>query len=199
MKRVCQTLKWLLVSFAVAGCSSTRGYFINRCRDSADIFTLTVVGGAGAKVRFGPLQAGLCGLTDLAGLRGGEVCCFNDEPDKEACVIEGVNMECVMGPYFQESFEYVNCEYGEERHKLFKATGFFVGWPVYSSFICRRKEPDVFTHLHYATAIEAAAGAVIGVRLGLHPGELVDFVLGWTTLDIFGDDIEGLPQGEVNR
>jgi len=29
------------------------------------------------------------------------------------------------------------------------------------------------------------------VKLGLNPGELLDFILGWTTLDIFHDDIAG--------
>ena len=46
--------------------------------------------------------------------------------------------------------------------------------------------------LHYYTQVEAAAGLLLipSVRLGLNPGELIDFVLGWTTLDIFQDDLE---------
>jgi hypothetical protein len=29
------------------------------------------------------------------------------------------------------------------------------------------------------------------VRCGFNPGELLDFILGWTTIDIFKDDIAG--------
>jgi hypothetical protein len=28
-----------------------------------------------------------------------------------------------------------------------------------------------------------------GLRVGFNPGELVDFLLGWTTLDIYNDDL----------
>ena len=38
------------------------------------------------------------------------------------------------------------------------------------------------------TQCELAAGLGPTVRLGFNPGELVDFILGWTTLDIYGDD-----------
>ena len=34
-------------------------------------------------------------------------------------------------------------------------------------------------------------------RLGLNPGELLDFGLGWTTLDIFADDLEARESKET--
>ena len=40
----------------------------------------------------------------------------------------------------------------------------------------------------YYTQIEMAAGLGGTLRLGVNPGEFVDFLLGWTTLDIFDDD-----------
>ncbi|MFO1524078.1 MAG: hypothetical protein U1G05_19045 [Kiritimatiellia bacterium] len=43
--------------------------------------------------------------------------------------------------------------------------------------------------LSYYTQIEAEVGLVGSVRIGFNPGELLDFLLGWTTLDVFGDDI----------
>lgn len=37
--------------------------------------------------------------------------------------------------------------------------------------------------------ISVGASALVGVHLGFSPGELLDFLLGWTTLDIAGDDV----------
>ena len=42
----------------------------------------------------------------------------------------------------------------------------------------------------YYTQIEAVVGAGPSVRLGFNPGELLDFILGWTTIDIYKDDLE---------
>jgi len=38
--------------------------------------------------------------------------------------------------------------------------------------------------------IEVAAGLLGSVRIGFNIGELIDFILGWTTIDIFDDDLE---------
>jgi len=37
---------------------------------------------------------------------------------------------------------------------------------------------------------EAAVGLGLVFRAGINVGELLDFALGWSTLDIFGDDLE---------
>ena len=41
----------------------------------------------------------------------------------------------------------------------------------------------------YYTDIECVAGFLLLIRIGFNPGELLDFLLGWTTLDIYDDDI----------
>ena len=46
----------------------------------------------------------------------------------------------------------------------------------------------------YYTQVEVVLGLGSHLRLGLNPGELLDFVLGWTTIDIFGDDHEARKQ-----
>jgi hypothetical protein len=40
----------------------------------------------------------------------------------------------------------------------------------------------------YLTQVEATVGVVGTMRIGLNPGELLDFLLGWTTLDFYRDD-----------
>ncbi|MDT8390564.1 MAG: hypothetical protein RRC34_08670 [Lentisphaeria bacterium] len=41
----------------------------------------------------------------------------------------------------------------------------------------------------YYTQIEVVVGVLGSIRLGFNPGELLDFILGWTTLDIYGDEL----------
>jgi hypothetical protein len=48
---------------------------------------------------------------------------------------------------------------------------------------------SVSNRAFYYTQIEAAAGLWYTVRLGFNPGELLDFLLGWTTIDILSDDV----------
>ena len=50
--------------------------------------------------------------------------------------------------------------------------------------------PDCRTpHWSYLTQIEAVVGLGPTIRLGFNPGELLDFFFGWTTLDLFQDDL----------
>lgn len=44
--------------------------------------------------------------------------------------------------------------------------------------------------LPYFSQIDVVVGIGRGIRLGCNPGELLDFLLGWTTVDIFNDDLE---------
>jgi hypothetical protein len=47
---------------------------------------------------------------------------------------------------------------------------------------------DTETNPAYFTQIEVVGGFGLVLRLGFNPGELLDFVLGWATVDIYGDD-----------
>ena len=73
MKKIIQAVIAVVVIASMTGCASTKAYFIDRGRDAADIFTVTVGEGGGAKARVGPLQIGLWGNHDVAGLMGGEL------------------------------------------------------------------------------------------------------------------------------
>ena len=60
--------------------------------------------------------------------------------------------------------------------------------------LIRRKENEAFftrEMIPYYTQCEVAVGTFFpSIRLGFNPGELLDFILGWTTIDIFRDDLE---------
>jgi len=40
---------------------------------------------------------------------------------------------------------------------------------------------------------------VFGLRIGFDIGALLDFVLGWTTIDIYSDDLESRKKEESRR
>jgi hypothetical protein len=49
---------------------------------------------------------------------------------------------------------------------------------------------------HWWQALDAEFGGafgVVGLHVGISPGQLLDFLLGWTTLDIVGDDLAPQP------
>ena len=55
-------------------------------------------------------------------------------------------------------------------------------------FLLNEFEPTGW-HPHW-TQIDLSLGLVATLKVGFNPGELLDFILGWTTLDIFSDDLE---------
>ena len=177
----------IAVVIFMTGCSTP--YMIDRTRDAADILTAAVGLGAGAKARVGPLRAGVYGIFDRAGLRGGEVQCYDSES------------EVGEASYIIASFEEflpAKCPIAEQRGKHFQAVGVLVfsasvsAIPTSSSAIRRSVVRKPWRqHLPFYTQIETAFGYGGTVRLGLNPGELIDFVLGWATVDIFDDDIAG--------
>ena len=172
----------LVATAGLAGCSTA--YWSDRGRDAADIFTATVGVGFGARARVGPLHAGLFYGGDKAGLRGGELRSYSLRGDDWFSV---ATMECTV-------FSAEHFGYAEARGKDYGA----FGYPLVS-FVCDPKSNDFPPRisitsrngaLHpYYTQIEIEAGLFGGIRLGFNPGELLDFILGWTTIDIFKDDI----------
>ena len=165
----------LSLAFAASGCA-TRGYLLDRGRDAADIFTATFGIGAGIKARVGPGQVALFENADLCGLRCGQVfwngndLILNDElytpfPLKK--------WELTFGT---ETFRIDTSPVPEERAKYVVAYSPFPGVAI-------------GTPATFYTQVEVAGGLGLTLRLGFNAGELVDFILGWSTLDIFNDDI----------
>ena len=166
-----------LVSAICSGCA-TSGYLGDRMRDAGDVFTATVGQNYGVKARVGPLRAGLfCGL-DYAGLRSGEL----GFPFHPSCYEQAIDLE--LTAFSSETFFPDDLQIARKRGKLFKSEGIICfALPDEMPPASRRQRAA------YYTQIEAAVGLFGGLRLGFNPGELLDFILGWTTLDIYEDDL----------
>jgi len=189
------SLIWLVIfTSCMTGSTSPRDYFVNRGRDAADIFTATVGMGAGAKVRVGPINLGAFANIDMGGLRGGQYKnSFSSDFNPNDLTLTVISLE---------KFEPYPLDVCMERKKFFVSQG-YAGITLAGTDArnYRFKNGNVFPPsfaeptwtkeiIPYYTQIEAAIGLGGTLRLGFNPGELFDFILGWTTLDIFNDDIE---------
>jgi len=172
--------------FVLSGCASPKAYFLDRGRDAMDIFTLTGGTGLGAKAQCGPIHAGLFGEHDAAGLRGGEL-----------FVSQGADLWEYLGPdpgdldatVIAVQFSPLGTDRGKDYYAI-SSSHPKKGRPNFLPFIVLPDtEGDTASFYAFFTQIEVGAGVVVAVRAGFNPGELVDFVLGWFTVDIYGDDI----------
>jgi len=155
---------------------------MDRGRDAADVLTATVGVGLGAKVRVGPLNVGIFGNRDVAGLRSAT---FFHSGNDWAVDAEEQLCPVVAGHVPVWSYE------------CFYVAPVAAGTPVLAGDV-RKKGVEMVglcpltafsIRVHDYTQIEVAGGLGGTVRLGLNPGELLDCVLGWTTFDMFKDDI----------
>lgn len=188
MKRWVLPLLLLMSAISLTGCAN---YWSDRGRDAADIISFGVGSGAGLKGRVGPFQAGLLSENGLIGLRGGE---WHGPSEYRAATTEGpAKWDDVIAVVGAERFE------GNRillpRGKAFRARQIVLSIPynIDSDRDYLGMTPAPFNPLPYLTNIEAAGGAFLTFRLGANPGELLDFLFGWTTLDIFEDDIGRMP------
>lgn len=147
---------------------------MDRGHDALDIFTATAGVGFGAKARVGPCLVGAGILFDACGLQNGEAF-FGEDWDHQC--INGCDFMLLLlsGESYRESPYTRQRGYGSDNvHYLFS-----IYYPEKNS----RMPVKQFTQIE-------VAGALLGsVRLGFNPGELLDFLLGWFGIDIYGDDI----------
>ena len=168
------------VALAAAGCA-TPTYLADRGRDAADILTVTLGTGGGAKARVGPVQVALLQNSDIGGLRAGRF--FVDGLDLE------VNDEIYVLPFPMANVGV-------------KGWGWPFGLEGFShgpNSVAAARGKDVFAESRfpclvtggsapYYGQIEVVAGLGFTLHLGLNVVELLDFLVGWVGIDICKDD-----------
>ena len=187
MRKIVHFTAVLALAALAAGCASTKCYFTDRGRDAADILTVTIGAGAGAKARIGPIQVGALYAYDAFGLRGGRVAWWwRDRADSEVVDIDYLILP--LDGFGYEAFDHEALR-APARHKDFLTDKMlpFLSLPLatdgFDEWDLSRKG------FHYYTQLEVVVAIGPSIRLGLNPGELLDFLLGWTTLDFYKDDV----------
>lgn len=156
-------------SLLFAGCA---GYWRDRGRDAGDMVTASVGFGLGAGVQAGPAATGVGLQFTLVGIDDGS---FID--------LEGHLPPVVEGGMIVASVK-VGGENDDPRHR---GKGYMV--PTFAGVIPGMWVDDAKAAPHYWTKVDVSVSLGVGGRLGFNPGELVDFLLGFAGLDVYGDDL----------
>ena len=200
----------LLLGLAVlaSGCRST-GYLAQRRRDLADVVTATTGPAVGAKLRLGPLHlTPVLWAMEMAGLRGGEWF-YRPTLGME----ERVPAQEVGRIWWAVSLWDLPAQPRlRQRGKAHIAAPLFLGpeAKLYDAFtdtppflsLPRLQWPAEKLAVErypaaYLTQAEVSVGLLWGVSLGVNPGEALDFLLGWFRVDIYRDDLWGVPPAEA--
>ena len=194
MKGLSQLFAIIAASAVTVGCVSSKGYFGDRARDAADILTVTTGPGYGVDARFGPMSVGVAHTHDQLGLMCGEV--FSRkyaELGPEHLVWLALFMDDMVPLPFTAGHRTMETNRQDEhafrtteqRHKAYEMGSFlFIPFFTYPT-----GEGAGYAKLYAATQIEASIGLGWAARIGFNPVEFLDFLLGWTTIDIFDDDL----------
>ena len=184
-----------------------------------DIASVSFGAGLGVRAQAGPVATGLGAQMDVAGFRGGRFFC-----DRRAFDLEplgwSVDLVLASGNLFglrpvdgtPEPYDRIVNGRGKYQGQYNPAVGgvFVPFWlcgeildlDYYGPERTERPSPlapnrkEARPHLPSWTHLEAAAALGVGVRLGFNPGELLDFLLGFFGVDLYGDDVAGLPPDE---
>ncbi len=155
----------VLLLLFITGCS-TPGYFIDRGRDASDIFTAAIGVGGGAKTRVGPFSTGLIASFNYMGLQDGDTFYgFGESGDENGA----------------DGFIIWGSELSNQRNKYYLSSFLVVPMPPPCG--------DAVYNKSFFTQIDAVIGLGGTIKLGFNPGEFIDFILGWVSIDIYEDDI----------
>lgn len=199
---------WLLAS-TLSGCAST--YWQNRARDAADIVTVEFNTQAyGVSARLGPVKAGGYYKDPKGrsfGLRGGRAGSYNSAEftavffGADYFSEESLDDLLPAQPVSEEPGEKKQDAAGQKkkkkepskkitalRGKEFRARSPFGTHAAAHQTKLLFKQRSAFVGAPYFTQVELSAGLFGGIKIGLNPGELLDFLLGFFTIDIYGDD-----------
>ncbi len=180
-----------LWAVAATGCSSLSGYLVDRGRDAADVLTISMGVGALGQIRLGPLPIGLLDTGDLIGLRYGEAFCRvpnwekSDEHDVTLATIPAAPI-ALFGAF--GGVWGVNKIWTDYFEKLDNYRMYENNFPLSKTQLRRNKGTELLSSPN-CYQVEGVIGLGLALRAGVNAGELLDFILGWSTLDILKDDI----------
>ncbi len=180
MSIFCRAGVCLVILGVVSGCASTNVFLGKRLHDAADIVTITAGTGIGANVRCGVFHAGLFADKSFVGLRGGEFFLGSLHGEE---TFDFLTLDATV-----YALQYAGA--GDSRKKgltLLSGLG-TEDTAVFCPFIMSPASyPETDKSVY--SQIEVGVGLGVGLQIGFNPGELIDFLLGWTGIDIYKDDL----------
>jgi hypothetical protein len=178
------SLTTLLLAAAPLLCGGCASHLGSRGRDAADILTLSIGTGVGGRLRAGPLHAGLVADSGTTGLRGGRLH-SGLQGDSGTLEYLGFPIDKVADLQPRPCFASEAFEPLDPRGKGYTA---FSRVPFLTTTLYTEEGVSGPRFHPYLTQVEAQIGLLLMFRIGLNPGEALDFLLGWFGLDLFADD-----------
>lgn len=165
-----------LLGFSVTGCA----YMEDRARDASDIINVSAVTGVGVAAQVSAIDVTFGSLTNATGLEDGSFYCvpgFDLFPERtQAGQRQGCGLVNTYASLRNETVEHRN-----KNSSRMNFLGIFTAWGICG--------PSGKSQPNYWTKFEVNAALGVGAKVGVNPGEALDFLLGWFCLDIYGDDI----------
>ncbi len=189
-RRLGLVLPLSIALFLPSACATA--YVKNRVRDAGDIFTFELQTKMyGLSVRAGPIKAGLSYKDPdgaSIGLSGGSAGAHRTH-EFTFLVFGSDSLE--VDPPSADSGEKKEDHPLEVRKKNFTARSPFGTKKSLreTNNVLKDKKPKTeFAPAYYYTQVEVNVGIYYGVRVGVNLGELLDFFLGFFTIDVMSDD-----------
>ncbi len=177
---------WLIICLAAvlpfSGCS----YSLHRGRDAVDMITMTLVGGMGITAQIGPVVNGIGANDSLRGIEDGIAYQGRGSSEWALILASGKGNLGDLSEWAVSSGKrrgIGNREIVSKRHKSYETDRTF---GIFGS----KSPKSMLEGAHFWTKIEIAVSLGVGIKLGTNPGEILDFILGFTTLDVYGDDVD---------
>lgn len=201
----------------LSGCASSKSYWEARVHDALDILTWTKGQGWGAKAAIGPFQPGFYVGSEDRGLRGGLPDYRWSDRGKwnelqyfplPLVLIPPLILESGHANFGISAMPSRTCLNNHAvapyilpfiavpQPQTYNGRGWTVTLSDESATLNRKRELEKGEHAwQYLTQCDLVLGLGYSIRLGANPGELLDFLLGWAALDIYGDD--RYPDGRI--
>lgn len=163
---------------ALSFCGGCTSYWQDRWADAKDPFRVVALEGYGFTAKAGAFESGVASWTSLGGFSQGRVRSAGSEE---------------VDPFYVPLLSGVRgSELEDAEHR---ARGKWKGGVTTLAFpSCNPFQPasvaDNTPPLEAYLDLRAGVALGAGVEVGFHPGEFVDFMLGFVGIDIFGDDLE---------
>lgn len=187
MKKIFNVIMLLMLCVLASGCASTGAYFSDRGRDAADIFTLTIEQGVGVTAHAGPISTGLGMIGGGRGLDGGTIANFGEGDVELQLLVFGGNGFCTPSAERQKKRGGTQVLFVQHPSVAFMDWGSHQMNPFKAFFV--DLYPPTWVKYPGVTQFDASVALGIGPRIGFNLMELIDFICGWTTLDMLGDDM----------
>jgi hypothetical protein len=169
-----------------------------------DVFSATFGTGWGLKPRISALSLSPSYYYQSAfGVQGGDII-FTNDMDLAAFPFGTTHLESFKGGIYAQTRGKAflvwddHCFFINTPSKYMKGPYLSTSMSILVPADYEENQDEPYPNAYYSD-IELMMAFGGGIKFIFNPGELLDFILGWTTLDIYGDDIGIIEEKKIKK